>query len=236
MDITDLFSTRIQKTFDEDQAEIVNLLKSNPKRQLKLINYYKGMPLSYSASIVSVDRGVVDLDVRAEQAFAIQNDRSVFIRSPIFKHDVFARLQYVNIKKKAASFVKFSYVEIMAERRNFIRVAPEPGPRTFVESPLGLFEGTLYDISISGINISIPTSNPMEIDNEVQARFMLMNMEQSLVIKMDVPARLIDIKGDKLPRNYRFTMSADKATEQQVSKYIFKRQIEIINEIRESVS
>ena len=48
MDYTYLYSTRIQKTFDEDQADILSIIRAefaeNPKFEVQLINYYKGLP------------------------------------------------------------------------------------------------------------------------------------------------------------------------------------------------
>ena len=235
MNIADLYSTRIQKTFDEDQAEIVSILKANPKKSLKLITYYKGLPLSYPATVTSIDRGAVDIEVKEEQAFTIEQSRSAFIRSPLFKHDVFAQVQYVNIKKKAAFFVKFSYVEIMAEHRNFIRMEPEPKPDALIESPLGIIEGKIYDISLSGLNISLNHSCPFEIDAETTIGFMLRNIELNQDVKVTVPAKLIGIKDDSLPYSYKFTLDIDKMLERQISKYIFQRQIEIIKEIKDAV-
>jgi hypothetical protein len=234
MDIFDLYSTRIQKTFDEDQAEIVSILKANPNKLLKVINYYKGLPLSYPATISSIDRGTVDLEVKAEQAFVIEDNRSTFIRSPLFKYDVFAQVQYVNIKKRAAFFAKFSYVEIQAERRNFIRMAMDPKPGTVIESPVGNFTGEIFDISLSGLNVLINDSCPLEINSETSIRFALMDIEQNAKFNISVPARLIAIKGDHRPYSYIFTISLDKTAERQISKYIFQRQLEVIREIKDA--
>lgn len=236
MNISDLYSTRIQRTFDEDQAEIVSILKGSVKKTVKLINYYKGLPLSYAATIAAVDRGILDLDVQAEQAYAIEKSHSTFIRSPLFKHDIFAQAQYVNIKKGVASFAKFSYVEIMAERRNFIRMVPEFNPNIMIESPQGVIEGHVYDISLSGINITIHESCPLERDCETTIRFTLYNADHSNILKICLPARLVAITGDALPRNYRFSICPDKNLERQLSQYIIQRQIEIIREIKDIVS
>lgn len=236
MNIADLYSTRIQKTFDEDQVEIVSILKANPKKVLKLINYYKGLPISYPATVTSIDRGSVDMEVAPEQAFAIENSRSTFIRSPIFKHDVFAQAQYVNIKKKAAFFVKFTYVEIMAEHRNFIRMVPEPSPITKIESAMGSIKGRLCDLSLSGLNIQIGESCPLETDAETTIHFKHENIEHNEDFKVSAQAKLIAIKGDSLPYNYKFTINIDKMLERQLSKYIFQRQIEIIREIKDAIS
>jgi hypothetical protein len=236
MNIADLYSTRIQKTFDEDQAEIVSILKANINKKFKLINYYKGMPLSYPATLTSVERGVADFDVQAEQAFAIEQSRFAFIRSPLFKHDVFAEIQYVNVKKRAALFVKFFYVEILAERRNFIRLEPDPNVTTVIESPLGVIEGSLFDLSLSGLNISINQYHALATGSATSTRFKLRNIEQTLEINVALPANLIKIKDDASPYSYKFSICPDRQLENSLSKYIFQRQIEIIREIKDAVN
>ncbi len=235
MNITDLYSTRIQKTFDEDNEEIVSILNTNLNKTLKLINYYEGLPLSYPATVTAIERGIVDMDVKAEQAVSIEQSRSAFIRSPLFKHDVFAQAQYVNIKKHAVSFAKFSYVEIMAERRNFLRIALVPKPKTVIESPLGIIEGELYDISLSGVSVLIDHYCPLTVGTESTIRFVLRSVEQDTYIKVNVPATLINYKDDALPYKFIFSICPDKLLERQLSQYIFQRQIEIIKEIKEAV-
>lgn len=235
MNNTDLFSTRIQKSFDEDQAEIVSILKANINKKFKLINYYKGMPLSYPATLTSVDRGAADFDVKGEQAFAIEQSRFAFIRSPLFKHDVFAETQYVNVKKCAAVFVKFSYVEIMAERRNFIRLVPDPSVTTVIESQLGAIEGKLFDLSLSGLNVIVDQYFALATNTSTPVRFNISNIDQSININVTIPAELIVIKDDSSPYNYKFTICPDKALESSLSRYIFQRQIEIIREIKDAI-
>jgi len=236
MNIIDLYSTRIQKSFDEDQAEIVSILKANINKKFKLINYYKGMPLSYPATLTTMDRGAADFDVQAEQAFAIEQSRFAFIRSPLFKHDVFAEMQYVNVKKCAAVFTKFSYVEIMAERRNFIRLEPESKVSTVIESPLGKIAGKLFDLSLSGLNVSIDNYHSLVINTSTPIRFNISNIDQTVNINVAVAAELIIIKDDSSPYSYKFTICPDKALESSLSKYIFQRQIEIIREIKDAIS
>jgi len=236
MNISELYSTRIQQSFDDDQAEIIAILKSAPpKTVLKLINYFKGMPVSYSATINSIDRNTVDLDLQGEQAFTVEDSRSVFIRSPLFKFDVFATAQYVNIKKRAASFTKLCYVEIVAEQRNFIRIKPEPTPVAIIETPQGAIEGHLYDISLTGINISVDNYCQLERGTEVKIKSTFRNIEQDVTINLNLPARLVTIKDQTTPYSYIFTFTADKELERQLSQYVFKRQIEIIREIKDAV-
>ena len=235
MDIADLYSVRIQNTFDDDLAEILSIFKANQNKSIKLINYYKGLPVSYPATIVATDHGSVDFEVTPEQAYAIENGRYVFLRSPLFKHDLFAMAQYVNVKKMAATFVKFCYVEIMAERRNFIRMVPDPHPAVVIDSPQGVIEGEVLDVSITGVSILIHESCPLEPGCEVPISFKLNSIDTGQPIQINLAARLVSITGDALPRNYKFSISSDRALERQLSQFMFQRQIEIIKEIKETI-
>lgn len=235
MNVLDLYSTRIQKTFDEDHDEIVAIFKANPKASLKLINYYKGLLLSYPAAIAGLDRGVLDLDLQAEQAFTVEHGRYIFIRSPLFKFDLFAQAQYVNVRKKAASFVKFCYVDIMAERRNFLRLELDQPVEVAMTTPAGLLEGKLHDFSLSGLNVAVQDYCPLEPNSEVSISFSLLDSEHQQTFSLNLPARLITIADTERPYCYKFAMVLEKAAERQLSKFIFQRQVEIIREIKDGV-
>jgi hypothetical protein len=235
MNISDIYSVRIQSSFDDDMMEILDVFKTHPNKIVRLINYYKGLPLSYAATIIATDRGTVDFSVTAEQAYAIEQDRYAFIRTPLLKYDVFAKAQYVNVKKMATSLVKCCYVEIMAERRNFIRMAPEPRPTVVINSPLGVVEGELQDISLSGANVSIHHSCPLEAGYETSISFMLNDIETGEPMPIISPARLIRVSGEAPPRDYLFATSLDKALERQLSRYMIQRQIEVIKEIKDAI-
>lgn len=234
MNIIDLYSTRIQKSFDEDHAEIVSIFKANPKAGLKLINYYKGLPLCYQAAIEGLDRGVLDLDAQPEQTYTIQQDRYAFIRSPLFRFDIFAQAQYVNLRKHAVSLTKFCYVEIMAERRNFIRLELHNPVTVSITSQQGSCEGKLDDISLSGLNIEINDFCPIDKGTEANVGFRLNDIESSELLEFTMPSRLVSISDETRPYSYRFSCTPDKNAERQLSRYIFQRQIEIIREIKDS--
>lgn len=235
MNPIDLYSTRIQKTFDEDHNEILGILKANPKANLKLINYYKGLPLSYNATIAGLDRGVLDLDVQPEQAFTIEHERYAFIRSPLFRFDLFAQAQYVNVRKHAASFVKFCYVEIMAERRNFLRLELDKALDAKIFANETSCSGKLHDISLSGLNIMLDDFSSIGKEAEASVSFRLTDLECNTPIDVNLPSRLVTISDDTRPYSYRFSISPDRYSERTISRYIFQRQIEIIREIKDAV-
>lgn len=236
MDHSYLYSTRIQNTFDEDQAEILSIFKEELSKHLKfqitLINYYHGLPVSCPAHIISIEKDMIDLDVAPYQAFTMGDHHYTFIRSKVLKHDVHANVQYVNINRRAASLRKLCYVEIMAERRNYIRLALGKTQNASFRTREGLAKGKLVEISINGACVQISNECHMEIGEETTLTFMLHNVLHKVDYTMKTPATLVGVDGDTFPKRYRFIIAPDKILDREIARYLFQRQIEILQEIK----
>lgn len=63
--------------------------KVSPYMRLKRVNNFKVPPISYPATIGPIERGVVQLQVREELAYATGMCRFVFISSPLLKYSAF---------------------------------------------------------------------------------------------------------------------------------------------------
>lgn len=237
MDHSYLYSTRIENTFDEDQAEILSVFKSElskqPKFQITLINFYSGLPVTCPAQIISIEKDMLDLDVSPYQAFTMKYHHYTFIRSKVLKHDVHANVQYVNVKKRAASLRKLCYVEIMAERRNYIRLELGHHQNAIFSTSDGPAKGKLVEISINGACVEINRTCPLEIGQETTLTFMLHNTVQDVDHSMRTKAILVGIDGDGLPQRYRFTIVPDSILDREIARYLLQRQIEILQEIRD---
>lgn len=238
MDSTSIYSTRIVKSFDEDQAEIFAALKSalagKKLPPLKLINYFKGLPLMYTATVAAVERGILDLDVQPQQAVAMAADHYTLIRCKLFPHDIAAHVQYINVPRHAASLSRLRFAEIMAERRCSVRLElahPTQAAFSFQGQDM---PGKLFDISTSGAAISIDGYFDMPPGIETVLRFMLPDLAQNKLFPLKVEARLVQIEGGASPYNYCFDFYPEKIVEQQLSRYIFQRQIEIIRDLKDA--
>lgn len=238
MDHSYLYSTRIENNYDEDQADIISVLKQelmkNPKFAIRLINFCKGLPISYPAKLVEIDKNNIEVDVYPQQAVIMSEQRYTFIRSHVLKHDLYAKVQYVNVKRRAASLAKLSYVEIMAERRNYLRMELDEPQHAHFMTSAEIVTGKLTELSIIGACIRVEQPCSLEIDDEITIRFMLRNIAQNLNYNVSMPARLVSIRGDALPRYYAFATTPDKTVDRQIAQYIFQRQIEIIREIKDA--
>ncbi|OGT99134.1 MAG: hypothetical protein A2X80_05020 [Geobacteraceae bacterium GWB2_52_12] len=239
MDFTSLYSTRIQTSFDDDQAMILDtfLEKHSAKEVLKvsLTNYFNGLPIMYPATILGVERGNLDLDVNSQQAVAIATDHYTLIRTKLFPHPIAANVQYVNIKKHMVSLNKLCFVEVLAEKRAAVRLDLDPPARATIQFDGQSIVGKLMDISTNGILMVIDEYAALENVEEISIKFMLPDpvlMKQTLI---RVPATLVGVVGDSSPYRYKFKIMPEKHQEQLISRYSFQRQVEIIRGLKELV-
>ncbi|MDD2897765.1 MAG: PilZ domain-containing protein [Desulfuromonadaceae bacterium] len=236
MDFTSLYSAKIQTTFDDDQAEILKtfLGKCTDKvgSKVKLTNYYKGLPITYPATILGVERGCADLDVHPQQAIAMSDDHYTLISSPLFPHPIVAHVRYVNIKKHVASLTKLCFVEVLAEKRAAVRLNLSPPVSATIQSQGHDIAGNLVDISTQGIALSVERYAELEAGAEMSVKFLLPDAVLLKDTLLTVSAILVDIVGNASPYHYKFRTLPEKNQEQLISRYIFQRQVEIIRGLK----
>ncbi|MHB8122699.1 MAG: PilZ domain-containing protein [Desulfuromonadaceae bacterium] len=238
MDFTSLYSTRIQTTFDDDQAAILQTFLDNYKdkngSKVSITNYYNGLPITYPATILGVECGNVDLDVNPQQAVAIASDRYTLIRSKLFPLPIIAHVQYVNVKRHAVLLNKLCFVDVLAEKRLAVRLNLDPPVRATLQYEGEDIAGLLVDISTQGIAVTMDDFVTIESGAEMAVKFLLPDpvlMKQTLI---KVQATLIDIAGNASPYRYRFKIAPEKHQEQLISRYSFQRQVEIIRGLKET--
>lgn len=237
MDFTSLYSTRIQKTLNDDQADIIKAFHdkyaSKEITKVDLTNYYNGLPLNYPAKILGVERGNLDLEVNIQQAVAISSDHYTLIRCNVFPFPIVAHVQYVNIKKHVVSLNKLCYVEILAEKRAAVRLNLDPPVPATITYDNQAIPGSLVDISTQGLAITMDELVTLDIGAEMSVKFLLPDpvlMKQTL-LKMS--ATLVAIVGEASPYRYRFKIAPEKHHEQLISRYSFQRQVEIIRGLKD---
>ena len=238
MDYTYLYSTRIQKNFDEDQAEILSMFadkfEKEPKFAIQLINYYKGMPVSFKARVAGVEKGSLDLDVNPQQAVTIDAERYTFIRSNLFKYDIMAQAQYINIRRRAVLLRKMCYVEIIAERRSHIRLEMESSIDAIFNSPAGIVKGKIVELSMGGAVMEVIEAGNAVLDDQANLLMMVSDAGQSAKYNIAVPAMLVSILDNLRPVRFIFSITTDKISDRLIAKHLFNRQVEIIRELKDA--
>ena len=238
MDFSHYYHTRIKETLDDDRATIIagfqDIIKRGTRTNFRLVNYYKGLPISYPATLVEMDRGTLELDVHPQQAVAIDRTRRVFIKCDYFDSAIVADVQNANVRKMTASLRNFTFVEIMAERRDALRLELEPPTEAEVRCEAVRLSGRLFDISLGGFSIQTAERCPFGRGAEVQLRVMVPNLLQNTLNSIETKACHVETISEGSHDICRFSFQADNQSEATISRFIFQRQVEIIREIKEA--
>ena len=237
MDFSHLYRTNIKKTLDEDRADIVaqfqEIVRQGTRVGLRLVNYYKGLPLSYPATLVEMDRGTLELDVHQQQAVALNASRYTFIKCDAFVNPILAEVQNVNVRRMAVSLNKFVFVDIMAEQRNALRLELEPPTDAQIKGESFLVSGKVFDISLGGCSIVAAERCELAKAEQVTLTFFIPNLLQDTQSSVEVPSRHVETLSESGADICRFTINADAQSEALISRYVFQRQVEIIRELKE---
>ncbi|OGU18400.1 MAG: hypothetical protein A2076_05585 [Geobacteraceae bacterium GWC2_53_11] len=181
-----------------------------------------------------MERGNLDLDVSPQQAVAIATDHYTLIRSDVFPFPVVAHVQYINVKKHAASLNKLCYVEVLAEQRTAVRLNLEPPIRATIQFEDMNVIGDLVDISTLGLAMLVDEYVDLASGTEMTVKFMLPDpvLQKHTLVK--VPATLVGIAENASPYRYKFRIAPEKHHEQLISRFSFQRQVEIIRGLKDS--
>jgi len=217
----------------QDLAEIVqtfrNIKAGHHKNDLRLINYYHEIPVSYPVTIEGVEEDTVDLQVHQAQAMVLAIQKQALVKSSAFPPGlgVHAMVEHLSTKKCIAILGRFAYASIRADRRDSVRVAVEEKIIATYQAEDQSVEGRLRDISLTGFAMHSSTPLPVGIKEEGVARIPL--GETVLVM----PARLINSVEKDGGHLHAFKLEVDKHADKVISQYIYNRQVDIIRTLKE---
>ena len=215
----------------EDGAQIIATLaaikEGRLKNDLKLLNFFREIPVSYGASVETVEETFAELLVHQIQAVVISFEKVTVLKSSHFPKDVIANVSYVNVEKSRIVLSSFCYALVRADRRMSVRVElSEPIYAAFTCPDLTA-NGRLHDMSLAGISINVASDPGIPLSEKGELAVTLP------IGTITVPASLLKVL--LVPDGYRlvFEIAATRATEISISRYILQRQVEIIKELKD---
>ena len=215
----------------EDGAQIIATLaavrEGRLKNDLKLLNYFREIPVSYGATVETVEESFAELRVHQIQAVVISFEKVTVLKSSHFPRDVIANVSYVNVEKSRIVLSSFCYALVRADRRMSVRVElAEPIYASF-SSPDAAAGGRLHDMSLTGVSINVVDDPRIPLSEQGELVVTLP------IGAITVPASLLKVL--TLPDGYRlvFEIATTRATENSISRYILQRQVEIIKELKD---
>ena len=127
------------------------------KKEIRLINAYKGLPISFPGQVLSVTGSNVLVKVDRSQIVCMYRDHDTFIQGETFKETVKAYLAQIDLSKLEVIISYFEVPDTSFNDRSNIRVepgSPIAGNIKTRETRIP-FRGQLADISENGMGIFI---------------------------------------------------------------------------------
>jgi hypothetical protein len=208
-------------------ATLGAMLSGRLTDDLKLVNYFRQIPVSYGARVLTVEESSAELSVHQIQAVVIAMEKVTILKSRHFPRDVIANVNYVNVEKSKVVLSSFRYALVRADRRMSVRVELSDSVLASFHNEEVSVSGKLYDMSLTGISITVPEDPHLPVSEKGELRFGLPNDS------ITVPASLLTVKPSSSGHRLIFEIEATRATELSISQYIFRRQVEIIKELKD---
>lgn len=210
----------------KDEESILEIL-STGNNHIKLLNYYRELPVSFDGSIDFSDRGVVEMKIHDLQAAAMMIEKEVFIKCKGLPYDVIAKVMKIRKNTRSAFLTSFHYVIITAERRVSVRVRVSEKYDAAFHFNNQLIQGSIEDISFSGLSINTPKGISLE-DNSTGTVTIALPATM-----LEVTGKLLKVDHDDSSDKFIIELELDTKSEQCISKFIFAQQSGIIRELKD---
>ncbi|KAF0221329.1 MAG: hypothetical protein FD174_467 [Geobacteraceae bacterium] len=231
--MSDVYQLMNVSDVKEDSRAIVKILRDIKDRKLdndlRLLNYYHEIPVSYPASVDHVEDDMVDMTVHQHQAAVMHHEKMTFLKSRHFPHDVIAKVFRADVNRSLAILSKFAYALVRAERRRFVRVKISEKIDVTFTSANSRCSGSLTDISVGGMSLHVDDNSALEINATGMLAVTLLDKA------LDIPGTLLKIVEEGGMHKYLFEIETTSRIENLISQFIFQRQLEIIRELKDSI-
>jgi hypothetical protein len=228
----------VKGTEREDSLVIVQHLQQLVGSTFQLLNYYKEIPVSYDARLISVENEMAEFEVHDYQAKVIALEHMTLIRAHEkfpFREDIVGEAFYVNIARKKTILCKFGYARIRSDMRRFVRVVLDIPVQAELIAANDMFKGRVVDISLGGACLRLDAKEPLPAGIDVNLFIRLPNLVTNSINEIALVATVVKVWGEAAPFNCIVEFHPEKHSQQQISYYINQRQVEIIKELKDLV-
>ena len=195
---------------------------------VKLLNYYREIPVSFNATITGVMDDRIDMDVHQNQAVVLKQEKQTLIKCEYFPNGlgVHSFVAMTNVNSGRTILTRFAYAQITAEKRGAVRVEVDfPLTATFLAEGIELV-GNVSDMSVNAISVALPIKPALEAN--LKGRFICVLPEG----KIDVPAQVLKIIETETGSRAIITFSPDSKLELLISQFILSLQVGIIRDLK----
>lgn len=230
------YDKAVRGTEQEDTFVILQFFKGMIGKKFSFLNYYKEIPVSYDATLLNVENGMVEFDVHEYQAKIISMEKQTLIhKHPMSSvpDDMIGEAFYANSVKKRVILCNFGYAAIRAGMRRFVRVQLDSPIEAELIFDGDILKGNVKDISLGGAAIHTMSADLLEPGLDVNMFLKLPGQTGISTIEVGLGATITKVVGATAPFVCIVEFHSEKHSQQQIAYYINQRQVEIIKELRD---
>jgi hypothetical protein len=205
-------------------------------KRFSFLNYYKEIPVSYDATLLTVENEMAEFELHEYQAKVISMERKALIfahlESP-FKDDIIGEAFYINTLKKKVILCNFEYAKIRSDMRRFVRVMLDKPVEADLIFEDDIIKANAKDISLGGASMHLMSIDRLVPGLELNLFIKLPDISSNSIVEVGMSATVIKVSGDCAPFACILEFHPEKHSQQQISYYINQRQVEIIKELKE---
>ncbi|GAP07930.1 MAG TPA: hypothetical protein DEQ80_00200 [Anaerolinea thermolimosa] len=158
--VSDLLSPGVIRV--DDTTEILTLLRLIARNEtvLRLENYYKGLPVSYEATILALGSDYAELRCNRYQIACLYLNRETCLVGDEIAVPIAAQVAFLRPSSLSVVLHRFQYARNKIGLRNQIRVQPEEPVVVHLrlKNALSAVQGLLADISTEGLGLYLDRS------------------------------------------------------------------------------
>jgi len=216
------------------------MLAEGEERQIKLINVYKGVPISHEGTVVKVINDRITIKFHVGQSLLLNLEGQTYILSKLFPKPIKAAVMTINTNDQIAILTNFSFSDPDFRKREHIRVELDydDAPTVVIgasDSNVRLF-GKLNDISLYGVGVVVIAlqdiiKRSFSENAEVELTFSLPFKDKGEPLKFNLWGKIRHI--DRSQENFKLGIQTFPTQKMlpYLQKFISQRQAEILEEI-----
>ena len=218
----------------DDNAAILAIFRDvfarEPNALFSLLNIYKELPICNNATIFDIKGKNIEFQATPLQIAAIANGTETIIQAPFFNMSVMGQMVYLDLPHQLVSLGKFSYAEVLIDKRNTVRVKLRIPLNVMLHADGKTIPGVVRDISLGGCSLTTLLGADLEAAEDLSLHIKILN--EGKVVEIDVPAKVVRV-GPGPPHDCAMMFQHTSESERILSVFIYQRQLEIIRELRE---
>ena len=230
------YDKAVRGTELEDMQVILQFLKGMIGQQFSFLNYYKEIPVSFDATLLSVENEMAEFIVHEYQANVINIEKKTLIHShPLnpFPEDMIGEAFYVSSAKKRVILCNFGYTKIRSDMRRFVRVLLDNPIEAELLFEGDILKGDVVDLSLGGAAITTMSDDLLVPGLDINIFLKLPELTGNSILEVGMRATIIKVVGTSAPFICLIEFHAEKHSQQQIAYYINQRQVEIIKEFKD---